>query len=539
MTMMTATSLPKTPLDYMAEGYWQDYLAQRSIAGGIAYEVALRDCELDESLDSLQRVDTLLTQIRRELIRSHTWDEKALLSDERFRNLLVFLAFYAGRVLAQQWQDTPHWYGQFEMRSRYPELPLGVDDFYQHMAVLYRDASANDIKSKKVAPLFFALEPIGMRLFGHIDRQFSAVTGGQVASGLYQAVSELLPSSVMTAIKNDVSKKEASTPINAALNTMLVNTVPVNTTSVTEHLNTNQTVVNTAEYIAHKQAKATLSSKLSSTSITSHQSTIVEASNNVIATAVITDIIDDDSSSAVSQTASPVLIKEEVINSSPAADLPSQTQTTPLKSVPLKSVPPTPEIFTQLITELDEIDVNQMAGHSEYQQACKILDQFEQHIAKQNKPRAQVSFSTSHQTAWQQALGLLKKSATAGNTAAMLRLAMYELLAEGLTTDAEQAKDIGVAWVKQAANQKDSRAQRLLSGMYYQGIGVPQDINNGQYWLEQAAESGHQKAIELVAQWQQAQSLIITRQQEEHSFKRYQILIAAIVVGALLLIVFV
>ena len=68
---------------------------------------------------------------------------------------------------------------------------------------------------------------------------------------------------------------------------------------------------------------------------------------------------------------------------------------------------------------------------------------------------------------------------------------------------------------------------------------MPQDINNGQYWLEQAAESGHPKAIELVAQWQQAQSLIITRQQEEHSFKRYQILIAAIVVGALLLIIFV
>ncbi|ALF60865.1 hypothetical protein AOC03_10530 [Psychrobacter urativorans] len=531
---MTATSLPKTPLDYMAEGYWQDFLGHRSIAGGIAYEMALRDCELDESLNSLQRVDTLLTQIRRELIRSHTWDEKALLSDERLRNLLVFLAFYAGRVLAQQWQDTPHWYGQFEMRLRYPELPLGVDDFYQHMAVLYSDASANDIKSKKVAPLFFALEPIGMRLFGHIDRQFSAVMGGQVASGLYQAVTELLPSSGMMATKNDVSKKEASTPVNTAINTSPVKSTPINTTLVTEHLNTNQTVVNTAEYIANKQAKAASSSKLSSTAITSHQPTIVEASNNVAATAITTDIVDDNSSSTVLQTASPVLIKEEVINSSPAADLPFQTQTTPLKSVP-----PTPEVFTQLLTELNEIEVNQTAGHSDYQQACKILDQFEQHIAKQHKPRAQVVFSVSHQAARQQALDLLETSATAGHTAAMLRLAMYELLAEGLTADTEQAKDIGVDWVKQAANQKDSRAQRLLSKMYYQAVGVPQDMNNGKYWLEQAAENGHIEATEVMAQWQQAQSLIITRQQEEHSFKRYQILIAAIVVGALLLIIFV
>lgn len=546
MTVMTATSLSKTPLDYMAEGYWQDFLAHRPIAGGIAYEAALYNCALDESLLSLQRVDTLLTQIRRDMIRSHTWEEKALLNDEHFRNFLVFLAFYAGRVLARQWQDTPHWYGQFEMRSRYPELPLGVDDFYQHMAVLYRDASssANEIKSQIVAPLFFALEPIGMRLFGHIDRQFSAVTGGHVASGLYQAVSELLPSSIITAIKNDVSKKEAATSVNAAINTSPVNTspvksTPINTTSVTEHLNINQTVVNTAEYIANKQAKAASSSKLSSTVITSHQSTIVEASNKVVATAITTDTVDDNSSSTVSQTALPVLIKEAIINSSPSADLPSQTQTTPLNSVPLKSVPPTPEIFTQLLTELDEIDIIQTAGHSDYQQACKILDQFEQHIAKQKEPRAQVDFSASHHTARQQALGWLEKSATAGHTAAMLRLAMYELLGEGLIADTEQAQDIGVDWVKQAANQKDSCAQRLLSKMYYQAVGVPQDINNGKYWLEQAAENGHLEATELMAQWQQAQMLITTRQQEEHSFKRYQILIAAIVVGALLLIIFV
>src|SRR5690606_26087247 len=43
---------------------------------------------------------------------------------------------------------------------------------------------------------FFALEPIGLRLFGHIDRPFQAVQGGQVASGLYQAVSARLPNAI-------------------------------------------------------------------------------------------------------------------------------------------------------------------------------------------------------------------------------------------------------------------------------------------------------------------------------------------------------
>ena len=31
---------PLTPLDYIAAGYWQDFLAGRFVAGGMAYEAA-------------------------------------------------------------------------------------------------------------------------------------------------------------------------------------------------------------------------------------------------------------------------------------------------------------------------------------------------------------------------------------------------------------------------------------------------------------------------------------------------------------------
>ncbi|WP_227672299.1 tetratricopeptide repeat protein [Psychrobacter urativorans] len=466
MPAMSTTSLPKTPLDYVAEGYWQDFLANRPIAGDIAYEAALRDCQLDESMLSLQRLDTLLLQIRRDMIKSNIWDEKALLADERYRNFLIFLAFYTGRVLARQWQNMPHWYGQFELRTRYPKLPLITDDFYQHMAVLYKEASmqGNDTKAaindEAVAPVFFALEPIGMRLFGHIDRQFQAVQGGLVASGLYQAVHALLPNATAAAI-NTVSVMP-NTVVNADITATSISKNPIKKNS-----HAGQAIVNTSENVS----------------------------------------------------------------------------VVPSKPVPTISPTPTPEIFTQLLTELDEIEVVQTAGNSDYQQARKILDQFERHIVKQHKPRAQVIFSEKHQASRKQTLVLLKKSATAGNTAAMLRLAMYELLGEGLLIDNPEneaaAKENGVNWVKQAASTKDSRAQRLLSRMYYQGIGVPQDINNGKHWLEQAAENGHLEAAGLVAQWQQAQILITTRKQEEHSFKRYQLLIGVVVVGALLLIIFV
>ena len=183
---------PLTSLDYMAQGYWQDFLAGRAVAGGITYDARLHDCVLDESLESLQRIDRLLTYIRRGMIKSAEWNEEAALENEQFRNLMVFLAFYAGRVMATQSKSTVHWYSQFELGKRYPNLPLESDDFYHHMAAVFTatiaaqpiNAQHNSVDSYQTMPLFFALEPIGLRLFGHIDRQFVAVQGGQVASGL-------------------------------------------------------------------------------------------------------------------------------------------------------------------------------------------------------------------------------------------------------------------------------------------------------------------------------------------------------------------
>jgi hypothetical protein len=61
----------------------------------------------------------------------------------------------------------------------------------------------------------------------------------------------------------------------------------------------------------------------------------------------------------------------------------------------------------------------------------------------------------------------------------------------------------------------------------------------GRYWLEQAADNGHPEALTINQEWQQAQLLMTTKAQEQHSLKRYQWLIGAIVIAALLLIIFV
>ena len=487
---------PLTPLDYIAAGYWQDFLAGRPVAGGMAYEAELYHCTLDESLASLQRIDTLLSQIRRDMVKSDTWDEAALLIDERYRNFMVFLAFYAGRVLAQQWQNTPHWFGEFELRKRYPTLPLLTDDFYQHMAVVYRDDSEINNQSNATASLFFALEPIGLRLFGHIDRAFQAVQGGQVASGLYQAVSARLPNAIGSSHTLPLDNAQSADK-------------NVTQVSVTQH-NRQDIYTNRVNSNADNELQTTPEIA---------QTEAVSAKPNL-------------SNASLESTTTPTTAAESV-----QVNL-KQTELKPAIKPVIKHAP-TPELFTHLLKELDEIDVAQSAGKIEYEQARKVLDQFEQHIAKQEKPRAQVAFSQQHLTAKQQALLKLQDAAHVGNSAAMLRLAMYELLGEGINTDKVVGMEAGVEWVKQAASKDDSRAQRLLSKLYYQGFGVPQDMTNGKYWLEQAAKNGHAEAASLMSQWQQAQTLISTQKQEQHSLKRYQLLFAVIIIIAILIFIIV
>ena len=491
---------PLTPLDYIAAGYWQDFSARRAVAGGIAYEVDLHHCSLDESLASLQRLDTLLSQIRRDMVKAGIWDEVTFLKDERYRNFIVFVAFYAGRVLARHWQQSPRWFGQFELDARYPELTLITDDFYQHMAMFYGvDAETNTRSSRDKGniPLFFALEPIGMRLFGHIDRAFKSAQGIEVASGLYQAVSARLP--------KEVNQQPHLVDTTLADETNAKN-IPIEEVGLG---NSSETL--------YPDSKSTI---------------------DIPTNQLLDEKVEKVSSTVTSANAPTPLVETIEIVNVEVAPIREEVKTTPVVKKPS-----TPEMFSQLLTELDEIEVIQSSGKTEYEQACKVLDQFERHIVKQDKPREQVAFSEAHLQAKQQALLGLKEAADTGNSAAMLRLAMYELLGEGLLAnegaDKSTGIEAGVEWVKQAASKNDSRGQRLLSKMYYQGVGVIQDLEIGKHWLEQAAENGHIEAASLVGQWQQAQALISTQKQEQHSLKRYQLLFAVIIVIALLIIILV
>lgn len=501
---MQTPAAQKTTLDYVAEGYWQDFLAKRPIAGGMAYELEVRYCRLDETLDSLQRVDTLLSKIRRDMIQNHRL-EAFILADDTYRQLLLFLAFYSGRVLQAQSGLVGHWFSPFDLKSRKANLVLNHDDFYQQMAFGINGA------------LFFALEPIGLRLFGSIDRPFQAVQTQPIASGLYQGVLNVLNQLGHQPLSADLvlAKKE-----NLLKNDFEKN----NNTRLSENLIQSQQAFGNNSTINNSAINNSPPDNLAATQLIKTNAE-AEFNQNLPKSVPIAE--------SISQ--KPPLNIDQSAEQSPPNQIPISKPTTPK---PVKVVAPTPEVFVQLMSDMDNIEVAQSGGVSDYQQARKILDQFERHIAKQKKPRGEVTFSEANLSARNKALALLEQSATDGNTAAMLYLAMYELLGEGLIKDSEARVESALEIIKKAA-ATDSCAQRLLSKLYYQGLFVPQDLAVGKFWLEKAAENGHPDALAVQSQWQQAELLLTSQKQEQTSIKRYQVFIAGLVVAAILLVIFV
>jgi TPR repeat protein len=79
----------------------------------------------------------------------------------------------------------------------------------------------------------------------------------------------------------------------------------------------------------------------------------------------------------------------------------------------------------------------------------------------------------------------------------------YELLIEAATGNAERQNDlalvfldaekpdIGLYWLKMAANQGHPDAMHNLSKLYIKGIGTQKDDRTGLMWLAKAASLGH------------------------------------------------
>lgn len=440
--------------DKVAHKFWQDYQKGVPIGGGMAYEEKVRACELDETMDSLKRLDKLLITLKQQLADQQALDEQHLLKQTQFRHLILFLGFYVGRVVANYRPNTEFsWLGFEDLAKRYEVDTASHDKFYK-VAGFCPDTP------EKGRPFFVWLS-LGARFFGGFHRQLiDPATGVMMPESLYWATMAYFDeldwaSGQSTEVQPKVTPQDDN-----------------------HHLSSKQT----AHALSHATYKA----------------------------------------DATSPPSSPPSTPIESLSSTPQKAL--KTALTTPSSVKKSQKTASKDPFDEVKVDLVNMPAQNANHHEQYLKIVRFLqqnDQLMQTAALDEQKKHQVGL----------ALTALDKLAQAGNTNAMLSLAIYAF--EGrLLDDAKQATD----WVKHAADLGDVRAQKLLSRLYFQGLGVTQSTHMGQMWLSRAAEGGHETAKVLQQQMSLVKSMKETYRSEIQQDKRTYLLIVAIGIMFVLII---
>lgn len=194
-----------------------------------------------------------------------------------------------------------------------------------------------------------------------------------------------------------------------------------------------------------------------------------------------------------------------------------QTPTQSLKAKADTSLQAKAKNFVEVKKDLAAMPAVNTAHQSHYQKAMMVIDKVA-HLLK-NNPDKIASLTDKQKHTISQATVLLTKVANAGNTDAMLSLALCYFEGVGVAINDK----VGFEWVQKAANLNDVRAQKLLSRLYYQGIGADASIELGKLWLNRAADNGHSEAKKLTAQFTQIQSMQDDIKVEAEQDKKYLI----------------
>ncbi|WP_227428751.1 tetratricopeptide repeat protein [Psychrobacter sp. I-STPA6b] len=501
------TSPQKSPIEYIAEAFWSDYQESRPIDGGILYEDKLRQCRLNGSMQSLQRLDKLLLELRQSL----TQTEMVFIDNTKNRNLLLFIGFYMGKILAQAWGVAPKWLSRSEVNLRYPHLRVDQDNPYHFMALEYLPRRFQTTHESK--HLFFVLEPIAQCLFGNPQKPNRSIMGDAVSNSIFQAVFKRLPPAKKEAILEKMQAQQAS---------------------LVQH--THSRITNKADVAdkghSNNHILATPSHKTVESTVEHSHAEHAKSQDGVFSTSKqSTQQISEQKSTSIEQG-----VSQKVATVETKADVQTKRQA----PVVVKKAQPLirQDDFTDLRNDLAQISVDQVAGKAEYVKANQILNQFDKHIAKlcqSGKELKQINFDEKHQQARKQAVVQLAKAAKQGNTSAMLRLSICYFLGEGIQKDEHK----GFKLVQKAAEMDDPRAQRQLSRLYYQGLGHTQDMMLGRHWLEKAADNGHVEAKALLEQWNQAQTALDERKYDETTDRRYLLLIVGVIILAVMIFILV
>lgn len=538
-------------LNTLAQVYWHDYQNNQPIGhtdGGVAYEPQLKQCKLDGSIDSLKELDILLTSVRQNLTKQLAKNssqpihkhQQQILTATKFANFIKFIGFYTGKVLANQWQTQPIWHdaGGLKTTTTNTGLIINGNDFFHCMAAEFVPTQnkgavfQTQVANLQMPWLFFVYEPIGMRLFGSFAYQVTSVQGQRrVADSLYQAVLQRVPNQDNIAATASLQATHAlSQPQNFQQPPQQPTQVSSSVMAVHANTQTNQNQPTTADTHLNADTNASLNIAKTTATHTSNASnssmvTEVDALNN--STDAVMATANNDAASNIHSPnpthVTPVVKVGKQANKTNIAKV-NNTQTKTANYV---------DLLRGLKQDMEEIEVAQTTGITDYDKASKIMQQFDDYASKQNKPTNQLVFSDAHTKARQQALALLKQAANAGNSNAMLHLSMYLLKGDWLTANEEQA----IQYIQTAANAGDCRAMRLLSKLYYQGTGVARNMDMGKHWLDLAADNGHAEAKQVVQQMALSQMLVTERHEDLQADKRLYWVLGMVAVVSILIFI--
>lgn len=105
------------PLNPMAAQYLEVFQNNGEFEGGLSYKAGLKHANLDFSLESLARVDTLLDQIRTRFKP----DPETFLAVHANQNFLYLLCFYVGHTVASNSRQQVVWLQYHEFIEAFPE----------------------------------------------------------------------------------------------------------------------------------------------------------------------------------------------------------------------------------------------------------------------------------------------------------------------------------------------------------------------------------------------------------------------------------
>lgn len=570
---------PTLPLNTIAYDYWQDWLTGRPIDGGVMFENILRKLPLDGSIKSLQILDKFLDKLK-----IHISNEIMLQQNASYRNLLTFIAFYAGLTFCFNAQKSVNFLSFNQLTKIYPPLAKLIDDDFSYSIAVSCETVSNEsqpfISIVVGQTTFFPLVAIIERLYPkrHIS-QNNAPFFGFIEPSLFESIQHLLKN-VHQKPNQEVQDRQAYVE-NISENILLEKTIFKNSLSQNHHLTKNTTDIDNP-FIDRKDTNHIENNHLSistSNSITTTQyqqpnfDKMTYKNEEKFISAESTKnknqqkYLKNPEKISLTVKKNTQFSKKSVTNS---AEIQAQQPTVTIDKQQKRQVEitaalenpqihknllnqrhsiiekkqQTADIFSELQQDLQNIAFESSEKHESalmmYQKSQQILNKIMLSLNDFQKkyPNHPITLNEKQQMIVDKSLSLLQQAANQQLTDAMLFWALlqfrgYDSL--GIAKNSQQA----LALLEKSAEKNDCRAEKLLSKLYFQGEIVPMNRELANYWLRQAELHGHPEAKKIQNQIQLAQILQDNRKDEIIYQKRLLWGGIILIISAVLIIIFV